>query len=71
MPFFLVNMMNSFILFRKTLNNEIYVDKTTVPFEELERWYDGYYLSDGSSLFNPRSVHKALTRGILPQEMII
>lgn len=35
-----------------------------VGFEELKRWYDGYYLSDGSSLFNPRSVNCALTDGV-------
>lgn len=26
-------------------------------------WCDGYYTSEGNSLFNPRSVSKALTRG--------
>lgn len=36
----------------------------TMPFEEIKRWYDGYYLSDGRSLFNPRSVSKALLRGV-------
>ncbi|MBR5508533.1 MAG: AAA family ATPase [Lachnospiraceae bacterium] len=36
---------------------------TSVPYEKLKRWYDGYYLSDGRSLFNPRSVNNALTRG--------
>lgn len=36
----------------------------TVSFEEMKKWYDGYYLSDGESLFNPRSVSKALMRGI-------
>lgn len=36
----------------------------TVPFEEVKAWYDGYYTSDGKSLFNPRSVSKALTRGV-------
>lgn len=35
-----------------------------VSFEEMKQWYDGYYLSDGKSLFNPRSVNRALTRGI-------
>lgn len=35
----------------------------TVPFEEVKRWYDGYYTSDGRSLFNPRSVSRALMRG--------
>lgn len=36
----------------------------SVSYEELKSWYDGYHLSDGSSLFNPRSVSKALSRGI-------
>jgi len=36
----------------------------TVPFEEVKRWYDGYYSSDGKSIFNPRSVSKALIRGV-------
>lgn len=35
-----------------------------VSFEEIKRWYDGYYSSNGGSIFNPRSVSKALTRGI-------
>lgn len=35
----------------------------TVPYEEIKRWYDGYYLSDGGSLFNPRSVKSSLLRG--------
>ncbi len=38
--------------------------QTKVSFEELKEWYDGYYLYDGGSLFNPRSVNKALTRGV-------
>ena len=39
--------------------------KYTKPsFETLKKWYDGYYKSDGSSLFNPRSVSFALMDGI-------
>lgn len=38
--------------------------KRTVPFEEVKRWYDGYYSSSGGSVVNPRSVSKALTRGV-------
>ena len=39
--------------------------KYTKPsFETLKKWYDGYYKSDGSSLFNPRSVSSALIDGI-------
>jgi len=36
----------------------------SVSYQDLARWYDGYYMSDGRHLFNPRSVIKALTRGI-------
>ena len=36
----------------------------SVPYEELEYWYDGYYSSEGEHLFNPRSVSKALMRGV-------
>lgn len=34
-----------------------------VSYEELKWWYDGYYMSNGQSLFNPRSVCCALTEG--------
>ena len=37
---------------------------TDVSYEELKWWYDGYCLSDGTSLFNPRSVNMALSDGI-------
>lgn len=36
----------------------------SVDFEVLKQWYDGYYLSDGRSLFNPRSVSLALMNGV-------
>lgn len=32
-------------------------------YEELQYWYDGYFKSDGSHLFNPRSVCFALMKG--------
>jgi len=32
-------------------------------YDELKYWYDGYSLENGKSLFNPRSVVSALTRG--------
>jgi len=32
-------------------------------FKMMKRWYDGYYMSDGQSLFNPRSVCCALAEG--------
>lgn len=36
----------------------------TVGYEELAWWYDGYCMSSGKHLFNPRSVNRALTDGI-------
>lgn len=36
----------------------------SLTYEELKKWYDGYCLRDGRSLFNPRSVSKALIRGV-------
>lgn len=35
-----------------------------VSYEELAWWYDGYFLSDGRHLFNPRSVNRALLDGV-------
>ena len=36
----------------------------SVPYQELAYWYDGYYSANGNRLFNPRSVSKALSRGV-------
>lgn len=36
----------------------------TVSYEELADGYDGYRTSNGGSLFNPRSVNLALSRGV-------
>ena len=36
---------------------------TKVSYESLKQWYDGYRTKDGASLFNPRSVSRALERG--------
>ena len=36
----------------------------TVSYEDLEWWYDGYLMSDGRHLFNPRSVSRVLTDGV-------
>lgn len=36
----------------------------SVSYEEMKKWYDGYFTSAGKSLFNPRSVTYALTRGV-------
>ena len=35
-----------------------------ISFEEMKEWYDGYYTSDGKSLFNPHSVCSALNDGV-------
>lgn len=35
-----------------------------VSYEELKLWYDGYRMSNGKSLFNPRSVNFALSDGV-------
>ena len=37
---------------------------SSVSYEDLEYWYNGYYSATGDKLFNPRSVTKALTRGV-------
>ncbi len=37
---------------------------STVSFEEMKEWYDGYCTNDGESLFNPRSVCSALDDGV-------
>ena len=36
---------------------------SSIGYEELKYWYDGYYTSEGKSLFNPRSVSLALQKG--------
>ncbi|WP_049945611.1 AAA family ATPase [Candidatus Stoquefichus massiliensis] len=33
-------------------------------YEELQYWYNGYYLSNGDRLFNPQSVNNALSDGV-------
>ena len=38
-------------------------EQQTVPYAELKRWYDGYRMKNGASLFNPRSVAYALMDG--------
>ena len=35
-------------------------DKHHMPFDELEKWYDGYHIGDEPSMFNPNSVMMAL-----------
>ncbi len=43
---------------------ELCLKYPSVTYEELMYWYDGYYSVNGKRLFNPRSVSKALTRGL-------
>ena len=38
--------------------------ESSVSYEDLEYWCNGYYTATGDKLFNPRSVSKALTRGV-------
>lgn len=40
------------------------LDFKSISYEELSWWYDGYHMSSGKHLFNPRSVNRALTDGI-------
>ncbi|MCF0200602.1 MAG: AAA family ATPase [Bacteroidales bacterium] len=37
-------------------------EKHSMPFEELEKWYDGYSIGSETSMFNPSSVIKALSK---------
>ena len=43
---------------------DLCVKHQTISYEQLKYWYDGYHMSDGSSLFNPRSVNCALSDGV-------
>lgn len=38
--------------------------QSSFAYEELKAWYDGYRTSSGDSLFNPRSVTRAITQGV-------
>ena len=63
------NFMNDYIYdeyfgFQEHEVRQLCQEHSSLSYEELKKWYDGYYTSDGKSLFNPRSVSKALTRGI-------
>lgn len=54
---------DSYFGFTEEEVRELCTSYTKPSFEEIKYWYDGYYMTDGSSLFNPRSVTSALTRG--------
>ena len=43
----------------------IYIQALSFSFEDLKGWYNGYYTSDGASLYNPWSVGNALLSGNL------
>ena len=58
------NVYDSYFGFQEEEVKELCDRFQTVPYEELKRWYDGYYTSDGKSLFNPRSVSNALSNGV-------
>lgn len=35
--------------------------KHGADYDELEKWYDGYYIGDITSMFNPNSVYSLVT----------
>lgn len=58
------NLFDRYFGFREEEVRALCREHTAVSFEDMKRWYDGYYTFDGKSLFNPRSVCKALLRGV-------
>lgn len=58
------NIYDAFFGFTDEEVQKLCKDCKTVSYEEVKYWYDGYYTSDGRRLFNPRSVNRALCRGI-------
>lgn len=54
---------DEFFGFSETEVKELCRQHKSVSYEELEKWYDGYYLSSGEHLFNPRSVNFSLIDG--------
>ena len=57
------NIYDLFFGFHEDEVRKLCQEYSTVSYEDVKKWYDGYYLSDGRSLFNPRSVKNALLRG--------
>lgn len=57
------NIYDSYFGFSEEEVQRLCEENKTVSYEEMKLWYDGYYTSEGKSLFNPRSVSKALARG--------
>ncbi len=58
------NIYDDYFGFREEEVKILCTQYASMSFEEMKIWYDGYYTSDGQSLFNPRSVSKALMRGV-------
>lgn len=56
------NVFDAFFGFSEEEVKELCEQHHSVDYKDLKYWYDGYHLSNGKSLFNPRSVVKALTR---------
>ena len=58
------NIFDRYFGFSEEEVKELCIQHPAVPFSEVKKWYDGYHKHDGSGLFNPRAVSKALTRGL-------
>lgn len=58
------NIYDSYFGFSEEEVRRLCEETKTVSYEEMKLWYDGYYTNEGKSLFNPRSVSKALVRGV-------
>lgn len=58
------NVFDRYFGFREDEVRRLCEEHQTVSFEEIKQWYDGYYASDGTSLFNPYSVNMTLARGV-------
>lgn len=63
-----LNMLNSiqytdFFGFTEEETRELSKKYTSISYDELAYWYNGYLAKDGQRIFNPRSVHLALTYG--------
>lgn len=58
------NIFDSYFGFCEKEVKELCEKCKTVSYPEMKQWYDGYYTSDGRHLFNPRSVSRALLRGV-------
>jgi hypothetical protein len=58
------NVYDQYFGFQEEEVKELCKKQEKVSYEELKQWYNGYHMSNGSSLFNPRSVNRALSRGV-------